>query len=118
MTITLNELSIAKNAIAKLLNQDLPLKASYKLSKLVDQLNEEYDRIHEIRKKLMLKYGKKDEEKIEVLPDKVDEFKKELNEFLKEEVEISFDPMPLEVLGESAQLTSMEMRALQAFFVE
>ena len=117
MTITLGEILTAKAPLTKIMNQSLPIKASYRLSKLIDEINKEYDRINEMQKKTMLKYGSQKEDMIEVDKDKAEDFRKEFREFLEEEIELPFDPIGIELL-EEAKLSAMEMRALSSFFTE
>lgn len=118
MTITLGEIFTAKAPITKLMNQSLPLKASYRLSKMVDKLNEEYNRINDFQKKTMLKYGSEKDGIIQVDEDKAEDYRKEFEELLEEEIELPFDPIGIELLGTEAKLSAMEMRALNPFFVE
>jgi uncharacterized membrane protein YheB (UPF0754 family) len=118
MEIALNEILKAKKAIEKLLNSDLPIKTSYKLSKVIDQLNDEYNKIGEAQRKIMKKYGEEKEgDNVIVSPDKRDEFQKELDDFLKEKTVIDFQPISIEDLGD-AKLSAMEVRAMASFFKE
>ncbi len=98
--IKLQDLPNIINNLNIISEKDIPIKLSYKLSKLYKQLSDELTQYQELNTKIINKYGMKDEndnliinEKdntIPILPDKINEFQKETMELQNIEITIDF----------------------------
>lgn len=117
MEMELKDLVNAKDGLIKIFNAELPIKISYKLSKLVKDLNEELNFFEEKRKKLIEKFGEKKGDKIEVKQENLELFTNEMNELLKLKVEFKFEKIQLNEI-ENVKLSSLEVYNLQKFIIE
>lgn len=83
---------------------EMPFKVAYKIKRLIDKLQPALKIYDEKRTELVKKYGEpidKDEEKgFQVIPEKLEDFYKELQEVVLVEEEIDFDPIKTEDLGD------------------
>lgn len=102
MKFKLGEIRTLESSLAKLMNKELPIKAAYRLGKLLKAVSEELTIIENNRVKLIKKYSKGEDESgnFEVIKEKVDDFKKEFADFLTEEVEIDCKPVSISELGD------------------
>jgi len=81
----------AQEPLRKLIEQKFPVMVSYKLSKMVMKLNEQFKVIEEVRNGLVKKYGETDDkEQTSVKPEDENfpKFVVEFNELMAQEVEI------------------------------
>jgi hypothetical protein len=112
--IYLGNLDSILMSLQTLINKELPIKISYSLSKLEKTLENEYKLLIEKKNELINKYAERDEKNKVVLlePDefgrqeiKIKEGLKEeslakLNELYNIEVEINFEPISIDLLGD------------------
>lgn len=89
MTLTLLQIKNSETVLNKLLTSPLPVKVSYRLSKIIKKLNDELTQFENSRQKLFEKYGTNDGQgAITVGEQNQAVFLKELNELLSETVEL------------------------------
>src|SRR5262249_22232382 len=98
MKFTLGQLVASKPALEKLLNNDLPVAVSFRLSKLIKSLNSELQHHEEERIKLVKKYGTTNETGVAVLPDRFQEFVKDMDSLNGLEVNLDIKPVSIEDL--------------------
>ena len=92
MKLTNGDIWGSQEPLKVLIGQKFPVLVSYKLSKLVMKLNEQFKVIEEVRNGLIKKYGVADEKgQITVKPDgeNFPKFVDEFNELMSQEVEIA-----------------------------
>ena len=90
MRVTNGEIYGGKEAIGKLLQMTLPVKASYQVAKLATKMNEQVLVIDQVRNGLIKTYGKEENGQVTIDP-QTENFSKfiiELNELFAEEVEL------------------------------
>lgn len=112
-------------SLTKLLTKELPIKTSYKLSKLGKQVFEEFKTFQEIREKMINKYADRDEEdniididgKVTILSDNIDKFNKEINELMDIDISFNFEGVSIEELGE-IEISGIDLLNLEDFIVE
>jgi len=98
-TIKLNSLVNAQDSLAKLITKELPIKTSYRLSKIISKVNSELKQFHKTRENLIKKYGVEDlKAKTWQIPDDDEESKEkyqaDVTELLDVDVELSgFSPL-------------------------
>lgn len=83
----------SQNSLQKLLGVSLPVKVSYKLSKLVTKLQPELDLFNKEKDKLIEKYGEKDDKGVVSIKQdspNMPKFAKEIDELAEMEVNIDF----------------------------
>ncbi len=120
MKLTLAELKALEIPLTNFLKEKLPLKASYRLSKVLKQISSELGDLEQERQKLIRQYGEVDTEAGEISikeEAKLNQFRLEFSELLKEEVELNFEPIALDDLG-SVELTLADMTFLSVLFKE
>lgn len=101
MIFKLNEVFNLTRSLPVLTSKELPVKVSYRLFKLLKACSVEMESLEKARVKLVEKYSEEPEEGKEriVSDDKKEEFQKEFEALLSEEVEIEFAPFSLAELG-------------------
>ena len=104
----------AGDAFTKLSAIELPLKTSYKLAKLIRQVNDELVLFDEQRLKLCKKYGAyiTEENSYSIPPDKMPEFSNEYSELLSVEVNLNFEKV---TLPETLNITPADILNLSDF---
>jgi len=110
LKIKLGEINIILDNLNKLIDKEINIKTSYKLSKLLKHLVNEYNVFDENRIKLINKYAEKDENNevrinkennsIIITDNNKDKFNKEINELVNIEIEIFIEKIRLDDLGE------------------
>jgi hypothetical protein len=110
MKVTLETLFEAHPAFQILANQFFALDKIVSARKLIDQVNLYYLEIAKKQEELLSFYGNKEENgKFTVEDDKKSFYEKELKEFLSKEVELDWEPVEVERLGD----ISMPLQAYQ-----
>lgn len=111
----------AKDALIKLSQESLPIKASFRIAKFIDAIKPTLTVVDKQRNDLILKYGQEIEDengqKIFSIRDEesIQKFSEEFNEVLEEEVEISdFKPVTLNDI-ENVKMTPLEVSVLEPF---
>lgn len=109
-----------EGVLGKLVRQNLPATAAFKLMKLTKAIETEYQTAEQARVKLVEKYGekvKKDDgtEALEVLKPRTGDFLKELTALLETEVEIPFEPLPITTL-DGVNITAVEAMLIEPLF--
>ena len=113
MKFKLNEIRLATDGLAEILEKELPVKTAYWLARFLDKVNSENASMEKARINLVKKHAKKDDKGNPMfvkdkddkdtnqydIPD-VDAFQNEFIELTNEEVEIEFKPIKLEQLGD------------------
>ena len=102
MKITLAEIKTLEASLSKIFNKDINIKLAYRLGSLIKTLSKELENLEESRVKLVKKYGVEDEEtkQVSVPTEKTQEFYAELNELMQIDIDIDFEPIPLEAFGD------------------
>jgi hypothetical protein len=98
------ELIGSKDLIVGILNEDISGKNRYWFNKILDQVVKEKESFEKARLELIKKYGEEGENgQLEIKPEidgqkneKIDKFFEEINELLKQEVEIKFPALDLD----------------------
>lgn len=120
--ITLKEIMQSTDLFNKLLDKECKAKVAYWIAKLVTEINKEYTIFNDTRKKLIEKYGKRDEEgnlitindNFELQEEYIQEFNEQINELLNETVELNINPIDINDL-EEFKFKPNEMALLMPF---
>jgi len=110
LKLKLGELSTIIGSLNKLIDKEISIKTSYKLSKLTRNLMNEYKLYEDNRVKLINKYAEKDEignvkinkedNTIIILDVNRDKFNNEFVELINIDIEIEFEKIRLDDLGD------------------
>lgn len=106
----LGEVNLCVRILEKFIENDLPIKTAWRLNKIFKVLIDEFNEIENFREKLIRQYG--DEMQMEdgsialkVKEENAEVYMEKLNEFLNEEVELNIDPVSIEDIGDSINLS-------------
>jgi hypothetical protein len=104
------------STLTRIFDCQLPIKTSLKIHKLNKILSEEFKIIEETRNELVKKYGEQLEDGAswKVKEENVDKFMGEFAELLKEETDINFEKIPVELL-DNVKLSANELSLLENF---
>ncbi len=115
--VTLAELKGMEAPLTKLLEQKLPIKCSYKLSKILKLISKELGELEDSRQTLIRNYGEVAEDSITITdPAKLQAFNQEFGDLLKEEIELVCEPIGVDTLGDNTELTVAEVTVLSVLF--
>lgn len=118
MKITLGELLNGKPALEKLVNLEISIKTAYKLSRIINKLNNELQNFEDQRQKLVSKYGEPEENgNVIVTQENMEAFSNELNELINLEIELAYEPVSLEELGD-VKMRASELMLIDKFVTE
>ena len=119
MKLQLGEIRNMKEPMSLLLEKDLPINVSWRLTKFVKVLDKELGDIEEFRINLVKRLGVDDKENegaLQVPDEKMGEFIESFNELLMTEIEVEFEPIEISTLGD-IQVSTKELLALDKIFV-
>ena len=116
MKLQLGEIRNMKEPMGLLLDKELPIKVAWSLTKFVKILDKELSEIEEFRINLVKRLGEEDKEGALQVPDeKMEEFIDSFNELLMTEIEVDFETISVESLGD-IQTSTKELLALDKIF--
>ncbi len=99
MKVTNGEIRLMKEGIGRLSAMKLPVAVSFKLAKLANKVDEEFQAVETVRLKLVNQYGVKGENGVVDIkgaaPEEQEKFWIEFLELLNQEVELDFKPIKL-----------------------
>jgi hypothetical protein len=117
--------TVRSGATAKVSEQIPPGAYRFRVAKLLDFVNREFDDYVKQERELVLKYGVKDAEKNTVsmkdaTPENIREFNKAIGELAEAEISIPYEPIIFSKLGQAAQdvLTIAHVQLLGPLLVE
>lgn len=124
--VTVNNIVNSIPFIQKLTTVKLPARLAYRVVCLVNEIQDEYQRIDSIRKELADKYFEKDAEgnfvtdetgiSYKVRENVVEDYIKESEDFINEKVTLKSDKLPMEVLDKMDDISAAEMVLCAVFF--
>ena len=103
MKLTIREVAPMLQSLESLMNVPLPAKESYRLGLVAKQIQDKLVVYEQTRHKIVTKYGEKIESEgvIRVKPENAEQFGREMEGLLAEEIEVNFTPISISLLGES-----------------
>lgn len=121
ITLTLNDIFNAVPALREISTKEFPGSTTFKIARLIRELDKEIQLFEEERMKIANKYGEKDENgnlipqengTIKIPDDKVQECSEEFQALFNTQVEINANKLPIEIFD------SIEMTPTQAMNLE
>lgn len=122
--VQLNSLLNGIQVFQEISNTALPVRAAYNVARLIREIEKENQLFDESRRKILDKYGEKDENgelkieengNIHILPDKIADCNRELNDLLTTEIEINAEKIKIDDI-EDVKLTPAQLTLVDAFF--
>jgi len=119
MEITLREIHNSQESLNKLIELDLPIQASFKLTKIIGKVGIELNQLEEHRNNLVKKHGteNKGNKIFEVLKDKEKEFIIEFNKLLDTNINLEVDPISIDEL-DGVKFSTKHLYNLKMYFCE
>ncbi len=120
MLVTMEKIYSSIDVFKKLMAQELPLNVSYQFTQLLKNLNTHFNVLETTRLELVKKFGEKQEngETRVVGDDDKKSFLDEFNELLSKEVEIDWEPISLETMGNKVTLTIPDLNRISFLFTD
>jgi glycyl-tRNA synthetase alpha subunit len=124
MKVTLRNIYGASNILALLVEQKLPIRVAFRLTRLITRLNEEYTNLDTTRKKLVEEYGDIIKESDPANPsynftqENQQKFAEDFENLLQEEVEIEWETISFDDLGKDTTLSVRELNSIGFIFKE
>ena len=119
MQFVLGSLKSVEPSLVKLLKADLPVVVSYKLSKLYDIIVQEVNKMEELRKALVIRYGEEVDNQVKVKPECMRDFTNEYSELLAATLDVDFSPISIGyLLNYNDKLERMELPTINISAVD
>lgn len=100
MKITVAQIKNAEPVLAKLMNQQLPFKVSFRITKILESVSKDIENFEKHRAKLFEKYGELQGDSMVIKSENFDEFKKDLDILLQETVDLPDVKLSLDDLND------------------
>jgi len=100
MKTTVGDIMAIRDDLHTLFTKEMPIQTSWKISKFISKLENEYNDFENARLKLLKKYVPEGEKKMP--EDKMEPFKNELQKLLDIEIDIDINPISIDELGDVA----------------
>lgn len=112
-SMKLGELVSSEQALGSLSSQKLKAKTSFRILKVVGQVQPHLENFRKVQNELLEKHGKKNGEGFTIEPDSKnwDKYVTEMESLLEEKIDIKIKKIPLNLLT-NAELTVQEASAL------
>jgi predicted phage-related endonuclease len=117
--LTLRDIAPMIESLNNVMNLPLPAKESYRLGVAAKLIQDRITVYEKARQNLVAKYGERVEQEgvIRVKPENIEDFNKEIEGLLKEEVEVNMNPISIDLLGDN-KVNARDMANLSPFFCE
>jgi hypothetical protein len=102
--VTLNQLVATKNLLQDIVKLKLKAKYAFSLAKVLEKIISETTKYEEVRSNLVKEYGETDDDgKIGLTPqsEHYEKVVNELNELLSTEIELDFNKLSIDALGDN-----------------
>jgi hypothetical protein len=116
MNTTVNIILEAQATLKEMVQKELPISLSYKLSELILELDKHSALFNEKHMLLLRKYGDENDGILNVREEEMEKFKEEITELLKTEVSLKWEPIPISRFNDTMQLTVINMLKVKDFF--
>lgn len=125
--VSLRDLSPMIGSLNTFVQMPLPVKYSFRLSKVMKVLQDELQQFETAKQDLFKKLGEPAESdsdnqqpnmqgtQYKIKPENIDQFQTEMQQLLEEEITLEFNPIPLSVVEET-NMTIADMVNLEIFF--
>lgn len=116
MKFALGEIRGMKDPLISLLDKEIPIKAAWKLNRLIKGFDKELGEIEEFRVSLVQKLGVMgDNGQVSVPQEKMEQFITEFNELLNQEVDVEFEPVDIDIFGD-LNVSAKDLMVLEKIF--
>lgn len=118
-SFSLNELINMKDTLQKVFESKLPIRVSFRLSKLLNKVNSEFETFERMRFELFKRYGEEAENnQMMIKAEYVEIFTQEMTELLNQQILISFVPLSIDDLDGRVELSPIDVSRLEKILAE
>lgn len=126
ITVTLEDVVNCGDTFRQIANYPIKVKTAYNIAKIIKSIEKETQLFEDTRQKLLDKYCEKDENgelktndegRVNVIPEFIKDYNKDIRELFENKVDIAAEPIKLEDL-EILELTPAQMYIISAFIEE
>ena len=111
MKITYEQLYRSYPVLNHLMNENLPINTTRRLAGLIASVNPHLEQIEATQNELLEKYSEETEDGVfEIVPEKRQQFIKELEKYLQYDIIITWEPLEISALGE---MVSVSVKGLE-----
>jgi len=114
MKVKVVDILNANEGLKKIASLPINIKVSYQLMRLGNKISDELKVFDDKRKELLNKYGEINEGNWKVKEENMTDFTKDINDILEEDVDIEFEPISLDNLGD-VKISLADLNLLKAF---
>ncbi len=122
MEVTLGQIYASFNLLNRIVDQQLPIRLAFRFTRLIRELNTEFQALEKLRDELVKKYGEAvegQEGAFKVADDQREAFMADFQDLLQETVEIAWELVSVETPGfEALSLSVRELNILGWLFTE
>lgn len=116
MKLKLNEILALEQPLGNLLESRMPLKIAFKFAAILKSVKEPISTFNERRESLIRELGEEKEGSIAVKPENVEQFRQQMLDALAVEVDINFEPISVEDLPDTLQVSPVDLDKLSVLF--
>ena len=116
MKVNLGRLWASREVLNKVTSMKFKARTSYRLMKMIDQVNNELEPFGKARQELFIKYGDQDGDRVTIKKENTEAFMEELKDLEGQEVELKFSVSLEEI--EDAELTPSDLYAIDFLFAD
>ena len=114
ITITINQLLAANDALTNLAAQPMPAPAALAVARIIREAARENEIAEKIRYETALNHGSADDNGgLTIKPENLPAFMAELNPFLETTIELNANPVDLAALGNNLLITPKDLYLLE-----
>lgn len=123
---TIDSLLMIKPILQKLANTSMSAKEAFQVLKMLKLVDKEYESIETVQKKMLDKYGDRDEDggfnfdekgNFIIKKELINDYVKEMQTFFGEKIELNCSKIPINILNE-IELTPTQLLAIENFIEE
>jgi hypothetical protein len=116
MKLVIEQIINSKDVLKNLGSQKMNASIAFKIQRNIRKLNPEIENFQTVMKDIVEKYSDKKDNYFEVRESERNEYQKELNELLKEEVEVDISQINIDDFS-NIQLTPFELMQIDWMFI-
>ena len=113
MKITYEQLYRSYPVFNQLMNEALPINTTRKFKMFIESVNPHLEQIESVQNELLKKYSDETEKDVfEIVPENRTKFVKELQKYLQFEIEVAWDKIGIDELGEKVNISIKDLETI------
>ena len=113
MEITYEQLYRSYPVFNQLMDEALPINTTRKFKMFIESVNPHLEQIESVQNELLKKYSDETEKDVfEIVPENRPKFLKELQKYLQFEIEVAWDKIGIDELGEKVNISIKDLETI------